>query len=178
MRRGETPGLSWFSLHSDPNIPQPNWSEIGCGGDKVLDQEWKAKYLLTNNHISTEQSTSSAMLYPLPTSRGHSAQCLLLPPGPGHVFICGHCLHQGAYRASQLHGNNKVYFQFTAIYTDNNNWAQRHIISIQFFSGNLVRGWYTIYKHEERTQNCIIFMDDLLYCLHAMPNGSTVKTFQ
>lgn len=108
MRRGETPGLSWFSLHSDPDNPQPSWSEIGCGGEKVLDQEWKAKNLLrycTNNHISMQQSTSSAMMYPLPTSRGHSAQCLLLPPGPGHVFISGHCLQQGAYRTSQLHGN-------------------------------------------------------------------------
>lgn len=31
------------------------------------------------------------------TSRGHSAQRLLLPPGPGHVFISGYSLQQGAH---------------------------------------------------------------------------------
>ena len=37
MRRGEKPGLSWTSLHPDPEIPPLSWSESGWGGEMALE---------------------------------------------------------------------------------------------------------------------------------------------
>lgn len=39
-------------------------------------------------------------IFPYTTSRGHSTQCQLLPPGPGHILIFGDCLQQRAHRTS------------------------------------------------------------------------------
>ncbi len=60
----------------------------------------KREFTLIYDIIASTQCSSP------PTSGGDSAQRLLLPPGPGHVFISGYRLQQGAHRASQLLRNN------------------------------------------------------------------------